>query len=192
MPKKEEFSGSSLCEQEFLEQIYSRYHVYVCWLARSKCSKGVDVEEIVQNTWEALCEKWEVLAGLPTEKQTAYISSTVTNCVRMAVRKKKVKTCSLESIGQYGYNGTQVLERMFDHGMLISNFREAWKQVEPDVRELLERRYILEQTDAQIAAAMQLKQEHVRVYIFRARKAARKTMLKYNHTLEKQWKEREK
>ena len=109
------------------------------------------------------------------------------NYVKHLARKKKLDTCSLDDVLEPGYDAMLVLDRMFDQKYVKENFREAWAKVDPYVRELLERYYLLDQSQKEIAEAMEIAPNNVRTYLHRARKSAKKELLKHSKSLEQQW-----
>ena len=165
-------------EASFLEEIYERYQLYVYKLAWQKCVRSCDVEDVVQNTWESLWRKHEVLLDLPVHKQVSYIAVTLTNVIRMDARKKKLDTCALECISNLAYDGTALLEHLMERRIKIAEFQEVWSTVNPAMREVLERKYILEQTDTEIASSMQIKPSSFRMYLTRARRYVMKSLQK--------------
>lgn len=188
MPKAEEkLDIHFLDEQQFIEQIFYQYKDYVKHLARKKAGDPNDVEDIVQSTWELLLRNTDKLLEVSENKRMAYIAAVVTNVVRMDARKKKLDTCSLDDVLEPGYDAMLVLDRMFDQKYVKENFREAWVKVDPYVRELLERYYLLDQSHKEIAEAMEIAPNNVRTYLHRARKAAKKELLKHSKMLEQQW-----
>lgn len=170
--KKQNADFQSSRKVDSLECFYERYYKFVYKLAWRECHRPSDVEDVVQSTWEAVCSKYETIKKLSVPRQISYIEVTVRNIIRMDARKKKFDICSLNGIDGISYDGTVILENLLDRKILIDNFRVVWLQVPPSVRELLERKYVLDQTDAEIAAAMQIKPSSVRSYLSRARKAA--------------------
>ena len=166
---------------DFAERFYEKYSRYVYKRVWQECHIPADVDDIVQSTWEALSAKWSTLEKLSDYKQLSYISVTITNIIRMNARKKKLETCSLESIAELGYNGAIIMDMLLDRKTQIKHFHEAWANVDPSTRELLERKYILEQTDAEIAASMQIKASSVRTYLTRARRAALTVLKQHGH-----------
>lgn len=166
---------------DFADRFYEKYSRYVYKRVWQECHIPADVDDIVQSTWEALSTKWSTLENLSNPKQISYISVTITNIIRMNARKKKLETCSLESIAELGYNGTTIMDMLLDRKIQIKNFREAWLNVDPSTREPLERKYILEQTDAEIAASMQIKASSVRTYLTRARRTALTVLKQHNY-----------
>ena len=190
MPKAEEkLDIHFLDEQQFIEQIFYQYKDYVKHLARKKAGDPNDVEDIVQSTWELLLRNTDKLLEVSENKRMAYIAAVVTNVVRMDARKKKLDTCSLDDVLEPGYDAMLVLDRMFDQKYVKENFREAWVKVDPYVRELLERYYLLDQSHKEIAEAMEIAPNNVRTYLHRARKAAKKELLKHSKMLDQQWNE---
>lgn len=174
-------------EQYFIEQIFFRYKDYIKHLARKKCEDPNDTEDVVQSTWELLLKNMDKLSAVSENQRMAYIAAVVTNVIRMDARKKKLDTCSLDDILEPGYDAMLVLDRMFDQKYVKENFREAWAKVDPYVRELLERYYLLDQSHKEIAEAMEIAPNNVRTYLHRARKAAKKELLKHSKMLEQQW-----
>lgn len=174
-------------EQQFIEQIFYQYKDYVKHLARKKSGAPNDVEDIVQSTWELLLRNTDKLLEVSENKRMAYIAAVVTNVIRMEARKKKRDTCSLDDVLEPGYDAMLVLDRVFDQKYVKENFREAWSKVNPYVRELLERYYLLDQSHKEIADAMEIAPNNVRTYLHRARKAAKKELLKHSKSLEQQW-----
>lgn len=188
MPKAEEkLDIHFLDEQQFIEQIFYQYKDYVKHLARKKSGDPNDVEDIVQSTWELLRRNTDKLLEVSENKRMAYIAAVVTNVIRMDARKKKLDTCSLDDVLEPGYDAMLVLDCMFDQKYVKENFREAWAKVDPYVREILERYYLLDQSHKEIAAAMEIAPNNVRTYLHRARKAAKKELLKHSKMLEQQW-----
>ena len=176
-------------EQQFIKGIFLRYKDYVKHLARKQCGDPNDVEDVVQSTWELLLKHADKLSGVSENRRMAYIAAVVTNVIRMEARKKKLDTCSLEDVLEPGYDATLVLDRIFDQNYVKEHFREAWAKVDPHVRELLERYYLLEQSHREIAEAMDIAPGNVRTYLHRARKTAKKELLKHSKALEQQWKD---
>lgn len=188
MPKAEEkLDIHFLDEQQFIEQIFYQYKDYVKHLARKKAGDPNDVEDIVQSTWELLLRNTDRLLEVSENKRMAYIATVVTNVIRMDARKKKLDTCTLDDVLEPGYDAMLVLDRMFDQKYVKDNFRESWAKVDPYVRELLERYYLLDQSNKEIAEAMEIAPNNVRTYLHRARKAAKKELLKHSKSLEQQW-----
>lgn len=187
MPRAEELDIQFIDEQQFIERIFFRYKDYVKYLARNKCGDPNNVEDVVQSTWELLLKNVDKLLMVSENKQMAYIATVVTNVIRMEARKKKLDICSLDDVLEPGYDAMLVLDRVFDQKYVKENFRDAWAKLDPYVRELLERYYLMDQSHKEIAEAMEIAPNNVRTYLHRARKAAKKELLKHSKSLEQQW-----
>ena len=174
-------------EQHFIERFFYQYKDYVKYQASKKCGNSNDLEDIVQNTWELLLRNTDKLLMVSDNKQASYIAVVVTNVIRMEARKKKLDTCSLDAALEQGYDPTIMLNQNFDQKQVKEIFREAWSKIDPHVREILERYYLLEQSHKEIAEAMQIAPNNVRTYLHRARKAAKKELLKHSKSLDQQW-----
>lgn len=177
----------SSAEYQFSEQFFLQYGYYVKYLVRKKCSNPNDVEDFVQSTWEQLLKNSDKLRNISENKLFSYIDVVVTNVIRMEARKKKLDTCSFEDHQEPGYDPVPFLDQLFDQKQILENFRNAWSKIDPYVREILERRYIMEQSNLEIAVAMKISHNNVRVYLHRARKAAKRELLKHNKDLDQQW-----
>lgn len=189
MPRAETLDIQNIDEQYFLEHIFHKYKSYVRHLAWKKCGDPNTVEDTIQNTWELLLRNMDKLVAVSENKQMAYIAAVVTNVIRMEARKKKLDICPMDDVPEPGCEAMLVLDRMFDQKYVKINFRKAWTKVDPYTRELLERHYLLDQTYKEIAVAMNIAPNNVRTYLYRARKTAKKELLKHSKILEQQWKD---
>lgn len=177
----------SNAEYQFSEQLFLQHGYYVKYLVRKKCSNPNDVEDFVQSTWEQLLKNSDKLRNISENKLSSYIDVVVTNVIRMEARKKKLDTCSFEDDLEPGYDPVPFLDQSFDQKQVKEIFRNAWSQIDPYVREILVRRYIMEQSGQEIADAMQISPNSVRSYLYRARKVAKRELLKNNRNLDQQW-----
>lgn len=157
---------------DFLLQFYNQYRYYLYKQVWEQCYDAQSVEDIVQTVWEKLITKGELLRTLEHRQRLNYISKTVENTIREIARKQKVVVCSLEQIAEPAYDGTRILEQMQDKWMKQEYFQATWALVDADTRELLERKYWLDETDEQIASAMNISKDSVRMYLSRARRKA--------------------
>lgn len=170
-------------EQSYLTWFYNQYAKYLYSKARACCSNLQDVDDLVQTVWEKLITKESTLRGLDQPQQLNYISVTVRNTVREEARKKKLEICSLETVQWYAADCIVEIDEVIDRDLMRGLFHEAWQQVDPDVRELLERKYFLEENDDEIGKAMGIKSSSVRMYLTRAKRAARHTLEKHKDRL---------
>lgn len=159
-------------KQEFLLRFYNQYHKYLYKQVWELCYSKQDVDDIVQTVWEKLIPKEELLRSLAHGQRLTYISKPAENTIKEIARKQKISVCSLEQVAEFTYDGTQFLEQQQDQHMRHACFQAAWALVDENSRELLERKYWLNETDEEIALAMNISRASVRMYLSRARKRA--------------------
>ena len=176
-------------DPEHFEQFFYQYKDYVKYLAHKKCSNPNDADDIVQNTWEILLRNFQKLLHVPDNKRYSYISAVMTNIINMEARKKKPDTCSFEDVCNPGYDPVPFLDQCFEKKQVKEIVRSAWPKIDPSVREILERRYILDQSIQEIAKSMQIAPNNVYTYLHRARKIAKRELLKQNKYLDQQWRD---
>lgn len=157
---------------DFLQFFYDQYRRYLYKQVWELCNSKQDVDDIVQTVWEKLIAKEYLLRTLAHGQRLNYISKTAENTIKEIARKQKISVCSLEQIAEPTYDGTRFLERLQDKRMKHECFRAAWMLVDENTRELLERKYLLNEADEDIACAMNISKDSVRMYLSRARKRA--------------------
>lgn len=173
----------SVERDSFLLWLYTQYSDYVYKLAWDLCPEPQDIDDLVQSVWEKLIRKEHVLQTLDKPQQLNYISKTLKNTLREDARRKKLLTCALDSVVGYGLEQIDCIDESIDQAIQCRVFHEVWPQLDDDIRELLERKYDLNQTDEEIARSMGIKPSSVRMYLSRARKHARKILNEHKHLL---------
>lgn len=166
----------------FLIWFYGEYCRYVYKLAWEIAGNHFDTDDLVQEVWLRLCSKSIFLADFPKERHLSYISSTVKNTAISLARKKHYEY-SLDFIYTLSYDEAEILNAKLDRQMKLQRFREVWIRVPPEDREILERKYILFQTDGEIALDLGIKSSSVRMYLTRARHAACSILSQHRNNL---------
>ena len=159
-------------KQEFLLCFYDQYRKFVYKQVWEFCYSKQDIDDIVQNVWEKLIAKEELLRTLAHSQRLTYISKTAENTIKELARKQRLSVCSLDQIQEPIYDGTRFLEQLQDKRMRHECFQTAWTLVDADTRELLERKYLLNETDEEIARVLNISKDSVRMYLSRARRQA--------------------
>ena len=163
----------------FLDDLYIQCSEYLYKLAWELSSGAQDVDDLVQTVWVKLIAKEQTLRTLSHPQRLNYISKTMKNTLREDARKKKLIICSLDAVVGYDSGHIDDVIDVIDKEIQRRMFSEAWALVNDDVRELLERKYDLEETDEEIALAMGIKVGSVRMYLTRAKRAARTVIAEY-------------
>lgn len=157
--------------QAMMEQLYDEYSCYVYKIAWQYCTCHTDVEDLVQEVWIRFCVNPHRLYTLSKPRQMSYISSTVRNTA-ISLTRNSVVELPLETAQRITYCEAEILNRVLDRKISASLFRQIWPRVPQPAREILERKYFLDESDAEIATALGIRSNSVRMYITRARRVA--------------------
>lgn len=179
---RENQSLSAHDTEKFLLAFYSQYNRYVYKLAWQYGKNVHDVDELVQEVWLNYCEMVDNLMKVTQENQMTYIAASVRNTAVSIARKKRPEY-PLEVLSDITYDEAEILNNVFDKQLKIQHFQRLWPQVPYQAREILERKYILMESDAQIGTAMGIGAASVRMYLTRARKVAFSTLAEYKESL---------
>lgn len=166
----------------FLLWFYTEYSRYVYKLVWQAIDNPGDVEDLVQEVWLRLCAKGDLLINFSKKRHLSYITATVKNTVISMIRKQHVEY-PLEFAYTLFYCEDEIINAIFDRRTKIHRFYEVWLLVPASTRELLERKYILLETDEEIACDLGIKTSSVRMYLTRARSAACAILSQYKDEL---------
>lgn len=167
---------------QFMVMLYSMYSKYVYHLAWKYCISTFDVDDLVQEVWLKLCTKGDQLSGYSREQQVAYIAATVRNTA-ISKARKKTEAYPLELAAGIFFNEADILNEIFDRQLKIQTFQKIWPTVPVQARELLERKYMMMESDQEIAEVMGISIGSVRMYLTRARKIAFTALEEYRDNL---------
>lgn len=166
----------------FITELYDQYNRYTYKLAWQYCKFDYEVSDLVQEVWLKLCLQAEKLHSLSPEQQVAYISATLRNTA-FSYFRKEVITFPLDTANGIAVNEPDILNSILDRQSNLRRFYQLWEHVPQPARELLERKYFQEETDAEIAAAMGIGRNSVRMYLTRARKTAHAVLAAYKDVI---------
>lgn len=155
----------------FIHELYETYSRLIYKEAWKYFDSIYDVEDLVQEVWIKLCQKVDQLYGFSKAQTLSYIITSVKNNAISMMRKQHPE-CPLEYADNIAYHEVELLNNIVDREMRIEIFRQIWPCVPAGARELLERKYILNESDAEIADAMGIGKNSVRMALTRARKTA--------------------
>ena len=173
--------SSAVDEDDFLGGLYDQYSDYLYKLAWDLSSSAQDIDDLVQTVWEKLITREQTLRTLSHPQKLNYIEKTLKNTLREDARKRKLAVCSLDYAEGYDLGHIDEVNDAIDQEIQSQLFSKAWAMVKGDIRELLERKYDIGESDEEISRAMGSKTASVRMYLSRARKAARDAMRDYKN-----------
>lgn len=165
-----------------LECLYNEYSRFVYKEAWKFHNNTFDVDDLVQEVWLKLCRKVDLLTGYSSAQLNAYLSVVVRNTAISSARKRHIHL-SLDEADNIPYFEAEALHDNIDRLIRIQVFRQLWPSVPPQARELLERKYILQESDAEIAYEMGIHKNSVRMYLTRARKTAHAILSQHREAL---------
>ena len=161
-----------------VQHLYDEYSLYVYKRAWQYCSNAVHIDDLVQEVWMNICANPDRVFQLPKPQLMAYLSATVRNTACSLARSAPVEL-PLEDASRLTYNEADILNTILDRRLSVEAFRSVWPYVPEQARELLERKYFLEESDAEIAQALGIRSSSVRMYLSRARKTALSVLNEY-------------
>lgn len=172
-------------EQERFSDLFEQHYLLMMKEAGKYFTAPEDVEDIVQEAILNLIEKKDKLLSLEPYHQAAYIATTVRNLSISVLRHRKcIEFIPLSELEDYQIPNDHMLdpEVIFTQKVYAEQFRKIWHTLPPEDQVLLGQKYILDETDEEIARDLQIKPSSVRMTLTRAR---RRAQAKYHQ----QWKE---
>lgn len=140
--------AEELNDKLFFEHFYEQHKQFLYYVARQRCHNGDDVQEVVQESWVRLLKHISALKEINERKTPKYIALTV-----RAV-----------------YIDLEVIDRKAK----ISRLKEGLSARDWFV---LEGKYILGDTDAELAKQLDVAPDSIRMILTRAKSNARAILL---------------
>ena len=172
---------STVCEP-FWDQFYTHYSRFLYYEALKYCSAEYEAEDLVQEVWLKLCTKESQLSSYNTKQQLAYLAISVRNTA-ISMARQISNECSLDFAMEISIDEADILNEAFDHELRMELFQRLWPTVPAEVREILERKYILQESNRDIGATLHISANSVRMYLTRARKTAFLLLIEHRDNL---------
>lgn len=162
-------------DREFMATLFLQYEKLMYSTICKVTQDNWLIDDILQSTLEKLIDKICVLKTLNRDRLINYLI--------VACRNTAYNTCQAQTrhhaedledyIGEVsGNHGGSDVEDFIILRNQLEILRKIWTQLDERSRYLLEAKYILELSDAEIAADLKLKPKSVRMALTRARKKA--------------------
>lgn len=173
--REENFGNDSKEKREFLSSLYYEYERMMFATVKRYIDDRIEQEDVVQESLKKLIEKQERLSKLARAAQAEYVAVTVRNTAISFLREKskgKNKILSLDALGEEVLNRymTSVEEDVLIQQKMVRRLKEGLEHLPPQDRALLEGKYILEQSDKELAVNFKCKPESIRMKLTRARR----------------------
>ena len=161
-------------KKSFFEELLNEYSRLMQKTARQYTNDAYVVDDIVQDSIVRLIRHVEKIMTLPRCNLAGYIVITVKNT---AYDHLKQKTLSIEETNGVIDAATgedssveQIVLRLDER----ANFLSTWSHLQVEDRIILEKKYVLGESDAEIASELGCKESSIRMKLTRARRRAAK------------------
>lgn len=158
----------------FMTDLYQRYSRLMYATALRYVPGGQDCEDVVQDAVESLCKKTHTLMDLPTHALPVYITYTVKNRATNFIRHRAVVQKHIVEWDGSNLDGCQspipspetLMELKEDSARLYA----VWSYLPEQDRELLYRKYVLGQSNEELAEIFQRRRDNIRMRLTRAKR----------------------
>lgn len=158
-------------QEAFFEWFYETYKRFVYKEASRYYENPSDIEDLTQEVWLSVGSQGKQLSTCTSAQHFSYLATVVRNKAISLLRKRH-ETLPLEYANNLSVDAFENLLTQIDRENAMVKFRKMWADVPAAERELLERKYFLQETDAEIAETMGIQKNSVRMALSRARKKA--------------------
>ncbi len=166
-------------DQAFLEGLYHQYKALLWAHVRSLGAAEAEAEDILQEAFLHLWEKVDKLRSLPERRRFNYVYTAVRNTAFTHLsRHSRLPGLSLDDPSLPEPGGGLDPEDVMLSLEKERLFFEAMDRLEEGPRQLLVLRYVLEEGDEEIAAALGVKKASIRMLLTRARRKLRAELKK--------------
>jgi RNA polymerase sigma factor (sigma-70 family) len=160
-------------DRAFMERVYLEHWRLMYRVAYRIVRDRSYTEDIVTASFEALCGKIYLLRSLSSCKLRSYIVSTCRNTALNALKSRNRRDARLfydmDIATETVASDTDVAEQALRDAE-AAELTEAMEQLLPKERDLLQEKYLLQKTDAEIAANYGIRGGSVRYYLTIARR----------------------
>ena len=160
----------------FMKDLYQKY-ARLMYATALDCMPGSqDCEDIVQDAVESLCRKVHMLMDLPTPALTVYIVSTVKNKARDFLRHQAVVSRHITALDEVSLDRYEAPaptpETLVEIKEDAAGLYKVWNRLPGEDRDLLYRKYVLGQSNEELAEIFHCKKDNIRMRLMRAKRKA--------------------
>lgn len=156
-------------DREYMASLYITYNRLMYSEIKKIVKYSWNVEDVLQISLEKLIDKIKLLRTFERNRLVSYIISTCRNNA-YSYNKKLSSTTEYEIMEDDGADfNSNPLEELILKKEQDSILLDAWYNLDERSRYFLESKYILDKTDAEIAASLNIKASSVRMNLTRSR-----------------------
>lgn len=166
-------------DRTFIQGIYQEFCRLMFFTAQKYLSAPLQQEEVVQESLSKLIEKVDTLRTLQPAVLASYIVATVRNTAISLLRAqaRQGQVVNLETLDE-----EPTSQESMDEALILQEelapLRAIWPQLSQEDRLLLEGKYLLEYSSAELGERLGCQSASVRMKLTRARRRALKLMKK--------------
>lgn len=149
-------------------------HKGLLYLEASKhLSSAEDIEDIVYEALAKIIDKMDVFRDLQAGQRLKYAMTTVRNLSYILLKRNSLITMvPLETLEfDLPYLDGITLESIVEKKILNEHIKKIWNELDLDARMLLEQKYTLKWKDEELASALGIKPQSVRMRLTRAKRS---------------------
>lgn len=159
-------------DREFMTRLYLEHRLLMFSEIKKLVHDQWAAEDLIQDALIKLIDKIELLRTLDKPRLTGYVATTAKNLARNYLRAQSRAPVQYEDLEENRLRSELDVESLILSGQTVEDLKAIWPKLKPDTRELLERKYILQQNDNEIAEAFSIAPASVRMKLTRARQEA--------------------
>lgn len=166
-------------DRAFMTEVYVRYERLIYSEIYKLMNDRWMVEDVMQTTLMKLIDQLARLRGMDERHRINYIITAARNNAISALRTHSNRSsASLEAQQEAGWDiGSDIsVEETVLLGEKIGRLKDVWPKLDARSRYLLESKYILDASSREMAQALGIKEDSVRVELSRARRRARQLL----------------
>lgn len=166
---------SSPEEKRFFSELYETHKGLLFLSVRQYVADPAAAEDLVQDSLVKLMERSEAVRRLQGGALAAYVAATARHTAIDYLRRTGAMPAPADAPADLA-DDTSLPEAALLRREELTRLRDVWPRLRQEDRFLLERKYLLNQTDQELAQYLGCRKSSVRMKLTRARRAALRLM----------------
>lgn len=165
-------------DRDLMADFYLKYNNLMYCEARKHLDIEEDVEDAVYEALAKIIEKIDIFRGLKLPQRVSYALTTVKNISYVLLKRNHyLSVVAFEDVefdlaSEDGLSAENIVQKK----MFKMHIREIWHQLDLEDRLILEQKYILQWRDDELAQALGIQTQSVRMRLTRAKRSVLKQM----------------
>lgn len=161
-------------DREFMTQLFLQYRRIMFSEISKLISDPWDTEDILQSALIKLCDKVSLLRDLDERRRICYVITTVRNLAKNHIRDNHVVSiCSFDddnlNLSDTISDGTNIDQTIIIKEQL-KDLASVWNMLDETTQRLLEGKYILMKSDAELGQMLGINPSSIRMMLTRSRR----------------------